>query len=419
MALFRHTTIWLRGTAVCLSLWAGASLAASTKAPWVPTWYAPPAESAAPQAPIQQLTLRQIVRSTVGGEALRVRLSNEFGQAPLHIAHAHVAHRLDGARTDAGLPLRFAGLAKVSIPPGGSVLSDAVALPVAAESDLAISLYIDQGQASTAHMTNRSQTYFARGDQVAEPELSLAPGPQGTWNSWLFVSAVELNTREAEGAWVAFGDSITDGLNVEGDHGLSWPDRLHARLRRQGLHLSVVNAGITGNRLTRPTQWPPFGTRGLDRYERDVLSQPGARAVFILIGINDLGQGTLSSPQDASPADLLQAYGALISRAHARGLKVFLGTLLPFKGAGDGYYTDAKEALRQEVNAWIRSNTEADGVFDTDLALANPADPLALRPEYDSGDHLHPNARGAQAIADAIPSAWFSQATAGGAAKPH
>lgn len=386
--------------------------------PWVTSWYAAPTASPAPQAAITQLTLRQILRTSTGGEQLRVRLSNEYGSTPLRIAHAQVAHRVSGARTDAGAALAFGGQAEVSIPAGAAVLSDPVAFPVAAQTDLAVSVYIEQGLASTAHMTNRSAIYFASGDHVADTEFAAGTGPQGTWASWLFLSAVEVLHPGSDGTLVVFGDSISDGLAVQGDQGLSWPDRLVQRLRAQGLDYGVANAGITGNRLSQPPQWGPFGARGLDRLERDVLSQPGAKAVFVLIGINDIGQGTPGSWGYSSPSDIKRAYADLIQRIKARGLKVYLGTLLPFKGAADGYYSTDKEAVRQEINAWIRANQDVDGAFDTALALADPADPQTLRPEYDSGDHLHPNARGAQAIADAVPAAWLNRSALGSAASP-
>jgi lysophospholipase L1-like esterase len=338
---------------------------------------------------------------------MRIRLSNVYGTAPLHIDQAYVANRGAGPAVSGGVKLRFHGGEDVTIAPGGEAISDPVNFQVKPRSDLAISLYVASAVASTAHLQQRSAIYFARGNVAGQPEISTGEGPKNIWASWLFLSAVEVSGSSDRHAIVAFGDSITDGLGVDGDKAASWPDRLYERLTAAHTSLAVINAGITGNRLTRPAQWPPFGEMGLIRFDRDVLAQPNVSAVIVLIGINDIGQSAKGQYDYASAEEIEAGLTKLVERAHQRGVKIYLGTLAPFKGAKDGYYTEEKEALRQAVNGWIRANRGGDGYADFDKALEDPNNKGQMRPDYDSGDHLHPSSKGAQAIADAIPQNWF------------
>jgi len=374
---------------------------------WLPTWYASPAPSPNASAEIKDLTIREIVHTTAGGGAVRIRLSNLYGKAPLHIAKAYVANRRDGAGVSGGVSLRFKGGEEVTIAPGADVVSDPVTFAVKPGSDLAISLYVPDAVAATTHLQQRSAIYFAHGDVADRPELSAGEGPKDTWASWLFLSEVEVSGSPDRHAVIAFGDSITDGLGIDGDSATSWPDRLYERLSAAHKSLAVINAGITGNRLTRPAQWGPFGEMGSTRFDRDVLEQPRAAAVIVLIGINDIGQSAKGRDDYASAEEIEAALTRLAERAHKRGLKIYLGTLTPFKGAKDGYYSEEKDVLRRAVNGWIRGQKVSDGVADFDKALDDPANAGQMRPAYDSGDHLHPNSKGARAIADAIPLTWF------------
>ncbi len=374
---------------------------------WIPTWYASPAISANPAARIEDMTIRQIVHTTAGGTEVRIKLSNAYGTVPLRIDQAFIANRRSGSTTDPASQLRFDGSANVVIPAGGYVLSDPLSFNVKPQTDVAVSLYVSNAAASTAHLQQRSNIYFAHGNVAGQSEIATAAGPENTWASWLFLSEIEVADSGKVGTLVAFGDSITDGLGTTSDTGSSWPDRLFERMKSAPARISVINAGITGNRLTRPGQWPPFGDMGLIRFDRDVTNQPNVTSVFVLIGINDIGQTAEGRSDYVSPEEIESGLSQLAARAHEHGLRIYIGTLLPFKGAKDGYYSDDKNILRHAVNDWIRQNRQMDGFVDLDKALRDPKDPEQLRPEYDSGDHLHPNNSGAQAIADAIPLNWF------------
>jgi len=370
---------------------------------------APP--SANPSAAIKDMTLREIIRTTVGGTAVRIKISNAYGTAPVHIDQAFIAERISGSKTQEPVQLHFQGAQSIDVPAGGEVLSDPASFTVRPQADLAVSLYVPDAKASTGHLLQRSNIYFAHGNVASHTDIVTADGPENTWASWLFLSEVEVTRPDATQTIVAFGDSITDGLGTTSDAAASWPDRLFERLKPVDGHISIINAGITGNRLTRSAQWAPFGEGGLVRFDRDVLSQPGVAWVIVLIGINDIGQTAAGNPDYAAPTEIEAGLTQLAARAHEHGVKFFAGTLLPFKGAKDGYYSDEKEALRQTVNKWIRQNKSFNGVVDLDKVMQDPSDPAELRPQYDSGDHLHPNNDGAQAIADAIALTWFTDNT--------
>lgn len=376
--------------------------AAATPA-WLPTWYAAPAPTPDQRAEYQDLTIRQVVHITAGGQAVRITLSNAYGAAPLHVDAASLAHRVAGAETDTPVALTFGGAPDATIAPGASVISDAANFAAAPQSDLAVSLHVAQGVLSTGHFLQRSAIYFAQGNVTAATPLSPGNGPASNVASNLVLSRVDVAGGVETGLIVAFGDSITDGFAVKGDAGLTWPDRFYDRLKAGKRKLAIINAGITGNRLTRPPQWAPFGDMGLKRFDRDVLEQPGLRDVIAMIGINDIGQSAIGRWDYASAEDIENGLSQLIDRAHARQVRIYLATLTPFRGAKDGYYTDDKEAIRQQVNAWIRKNDKADGIADFDKALDDPASSGQMNPVDDSGDHLHPNANGAAAMANAVP----------------
>jgi len=396
------------------------SAAAGRPDAWAGTWSTAVTGAATPPFPattFDNQTLRQIVHTSIAGRSLRVRLSNEYGTEPLVIGEARVARRSAGAEIIAGTDRRltFGGRSSFTVPPGAPALSDPVALSAPAGSDLAVSVYLPvRTAATTVHGSAFQTNYIAAGNATRSPTL---PGATAT-TSWHFLSGVSVAGSSRAASVVAFGDSITDGAITTIDANRRWPDLLARRLQEQAAlrHLGVLNKGIGGNRLlhdgnTLPDSpaagiGPLFGASALSRFDRDVLAQPGVRDVIVLLGINDIGFPTsIAPPAEAVTADeMIFAYRQLIARAHDRGLRIFGATLTPFRDTAiPGYYSEANEAKRLAVNRWIRTSGEYDGVIDFDRAVRDPAQPLRILAQYDSGDHLHPNDAGMQAMADAIP----------------
>ncbi|MDB5790461.1 MAG: family lipase [Massilia sp.] len=388
---------------------------------WVGTWGTAPAGPplAAQTQTFNDQTLRLIVHTSIGGSQVRIRVSNEHGATSLRIGAAHVARRGAGAEIAAGTDrvLTFSGSPSITIPAGAPVLSDPVDLDVPALSDLAVSLYLPgQVQATTIHGSAFQTNYLSLpGNFTGAATLPT----QRTITSWPFLTEVDVSAPGA-GAIVALGNSITDGAVTTLDANRRWTDLLALRLQRTrdrtlNSGLGIVNRGIGGNRLLRdPGEQPLFGISALARFDRDVLATAGVRHLIVLIGINDIGHpgtGTIPATEAATPQDLIAGYRQLIARAHAKGIPVYGGTLTPFEGTiFPGFYTPEKEAVRQAVNNWIRTSDEFDAVIDFDRAVRDPARPTRMLPAYDSGDHLHPNDLGMQALANAIPLELFRSA---------
>ena len=351
-------------------------------------------------------TLRQVVRLTLAGKTLRVRLSNAFGTAPLTIKAAHVAVSADlaSARIDPATDraLTFSGRAQVTIPAGADYWSDPVALTVAPLTNLAISLhYAEVPSVQTGHPGSRATSYVLPGDHVAAADL---PGAK-TADRWFQISSVDVVSAQAR-TIVALGDSITDGYGVQPNTNLRWTDGLLERLK--GKNIGLLNLGIGGNRVLLDG----LGPNALARFERDVLSQAGVTHVVLLEGVNDLGVLTRDAP--ASPeahkalvAQVIAGYRQMIDRAHDRGIKVIGATILPYGRSAYYHPGPESEADRQAINAWIRAPGHFDGVIDWDKALRDPAQPTHLLPAYDN-DGLHPNMAGYKAMADAVPLSLFN-----------
>lgn len=359
---------------------------------WVPAWSGPPIgyepdtrDGKALGRPFKAETVRQELRAGVAGKTLRVRLSNELADEALRIGGASVL-RLDAEGKPVPGSLRsltFSGARDVRIPARAPMLSDPLTYPVAAGERLAVSLYFPD---EVAPPTHAQMVDITSGDATAE--LTLA-APRRARASGV-VSALELSGTAATKVLVTFGDSITEGAGAS--RAMSWPDQLGRLLPAspQGQCWAVANAGISGNRLLSPGRGPG----ALARFDRDVLSVPGATHVVILEGINDIG--TVKNPgKDWQPpaASLIAAYEQLLVRAKARGLKVIFGTLLPYQGAA--YADAAGEQRRQAANAWIRANARRfDGLIDFDAAMDEPGQPGTMRRAEQIGDHLHPNDAG-------------------------
>jgi lysophospholipase L1-like esterase len=406
------------GAAITAATTAAAPAAAhgSARAGWVGTWAAAPT-TIPPGAPtvLTGQTVRHVVHCSAGGDELRIRLTNEFGTTPLHVGAVHVARRAGSGASTATVPgtdrrVTFGGRAGVTIPAGAPLVSDPVPLRLPPGGDLAISLYLpDRTPVTTLLAFAFQDNVVANGDVTAARTVT----PVATLAQYLFLSGVAVRSRGA--AVVTLGDSITNGSNTPNNVNHRWPDLLAARLRAAHLDRGVANVGIAGNRLLHDPDPPAgssaeafaayFGQSGLRRFDRDVLAQPGARYLIVLLGVNDLGHpGTVAPPSDVVSADdLIAGHRQLIARAHDGGLRAYGGTILPFKDDTLGFYSPQNEAKRQALNHWIRTGGEYDGVVDFDAAMGDPADPVRLNPAYDSGDHLHPNEAGMAAMAAAVP----------------
>ncbi len=378
---------------------------ACTASTWVGAWSADPSDARNPGLADQ--TVRTILTPELGGETLRVRLSNRFGAGPVRLDGASVARREGaGAALDPGSvrPLTFAGAAGVTLPTGGDVVSDPVTLHVDPGSDLAVSLFAAglTGPA-TEHAVGQQTSYVSRpgsGDHAGEP------GPAAftlTTKARYFVSGVDVRKPASVGGVVAFGDSITDGFGGPADGQDRYPDLLARRLAAEApsRRLAVVDAGISGNRLLGDGQLQMAGRSALARLDADAIGAPGASDVILLEGINDIAH-------QATAAQVIAGLGQIVARLHAAGLGVQLGTLTPFGGST---VAPVAEAERLQINRWIRGGGGADGTVDFDAAVRDPSDPGRLDPRYDSGDHLHPNAAGRRALAGAVDLAALRGAT--------
>ncbi len=382
---------------------------------WIATW-APSQSAATPIPPRDSLdrvptfvdrTVRQIVRTTLGGDSIRIRLTNEYGERPLVVGAAHIAVRESGADTRVGSDkaLTFSGRSFVTLRPGAVVFSDPIAYAVPALSDITISLWVkDTIRATTRHALGLQTNYIsAHGDFTAAPHVA----PDTTINYWLWLAGVDVVNPRGTGAIVTIGNSITDGFNSTPDTDGRWPDVLARRLLSSNEPpKSVVNAGISGNRVLAFGAGPS----ALARFDRDVLTQPGVTHVILLEAINDLSRGTASSdPRDTvSAEDIIAAYKQMIARAHDHGLVIFGGTLTPVANMNRPT-TPVVDAKRRAINEWIRTSNAFDGVIDFEAIVRDPAQPDRMLPLYDSGDHLHPSDAGYNAMGEAIDLKLFTR----------
>jgi len=363
-----------------------------------------PAPAPPPITPNNQ-TLREIVRTSVGGTRARVVFANTFGTTTVTIGGASIALRdRDSAIVPASLrKLTVNGSQAFRIPAGATVLTDAVDLQVPARADLAIDVFVpdDLGSGSsliTFHNgANQTSYASASGNHVGETAME---GGAIT-RSWFLLSRVEVAAAPRVGVIAAFGDSITDGTRSTPDTNNRWPDHL---ARRVGTTFAVANVAIAGNRVLTEGNAPGgfggnAGVNALARFDRDVLAQPGVTHVVVMEGINDIGAA------QAAVEDLIAAHRQLVERAHARGLKIYGATLTPYEGAA--YFSQEGEAKRKALNQWIRTSGMYDAVIDFEAVIRDPAAPTKMRAEFDSGDHLHPNDAGYKAMGEAVDLSLF------------
>ena len=403
------------------ALLAGAALAfAATpaEAKWVASW------AAAPHAPLgttgpfaaasyDNVTLSQVIRLTEGGDKLRVRFTNRYGQHPLKIGAARV-FRIDDAGNEipgTSKTLRFGGQDAAVIPVGAPFMSDPVTLDVPDLSRIRIEFYLPEATGPcTCHLTGQDELDVSPpGNFVGKP---FTPADKKQFRA--FLAGVDVDSPDALGTIVAYGDSITDGVGSTAGKNTRWPDILADRLHAAGQQWAVANEAISGNRVLSPG----MGDSALARFSDDVLSLPHVDYIILFEGVNDLGiqygpknpnspaaaiPGLANTPIDAD--QMIAGYQQLIARAHLQGIKVIGSPIGPYKGAT--YWSPEGEAARQKINNWIVTGGAFDGVIRLDTAFADPADPQKMREGYHFGDHLHGNDAGYKAAADSIDLALF------------
>jgi len=394
---------------------AQAQSTATAEGSWVGSWATsqqiPEPQNALASADLRDATLRQIVHLSIGGATLRVHLSNAFGTAPLHFTSVHIARpitagaaKIDPASDKA---LSFSGSGDVTVPAGAEFISDPIDYPVAAGSNLAVTLHLDAPPAQeTGHPGSRATSYLVHGDQVSAADLPDAK----KIDHWYQLAGVDVIAPSNAVAVVALGDSITDGHGATTNGNDRWTDVLAQRLQSSPATqtVSVLNQGIGGNNLLTDG----LGPNALARLDRDVLAQAGVRYLIVLEGVNDLGG--LARHGEVSPAEhsalvhrIEEAYQQIVLRAHAHGIKVIGATILPYTGSDFYHPGPSSEADRQAVNQWIRTPGHFDEIVDFDKVARDPAHPDRLLPEYDSGDHLHPSPAGYSAMGAAVPFSLF------------
>jgi lysophospholipase L1-like esterase len=393
---------------------------AAHAAGWVQTWGAAPLPPSPAMGPFPATpvfvnqTIRQTLRVSVGGARIRLRLTNEYGTKPLVIGAVRVAlaDEKGGIRAGTERAVLFSGKPTVSVPAGAPYLSDPIDLPVHALSAVSISIYVPEDTGPcTCHATGMQNAFVSdAGDFTAKPFTPLA-----TMQFRAFLSGVDVEAARAGRAVVVLGDSISDGVGSTVDANHRWPDVLADRLNAKGAKgWGVVNMGISGNRMLSDGA----GASALARFDRDVLSTPGVRTVILFEGVTDLGisyghfEGpmadllkSLQSGSKVTAEAMIAGYRQLIARAHARGLKVLIATIMPYRGAM--YYSEEGEAVRQAINNWIRTAGEADGALDFDAVVRDPTEPNQIRDGFHSGDFLHGSDAGYAAMAASVNLALF------------
>jgi len=407
--------------AICLLLFVPELVAASPNA-WIATWATSPQSGTPdPREPLLNIdnqTVRERVRASIGGSRIRLRFSNEFGSSPLLIGAATVAIPTNAStiKEESIRNVTFEGRNSIEIPAGAPVLSDPISLQLTPGAEISISIYFPSRLTTpTLHaFAFKHAVVSQHGDFTHERKID----PAALSTASILVTAVLVPAQPSNPLVVAFGDSISDGDGSTVDADNNYPNNLIRRIAKtsNGSTLAVVNEGIVGNRLLRDSEI--FGVSALARFDRDALVLPGVTHIVLLEGINDIGfvgakmdgQYLADPAETRSAQDIIDAYRQLISRAHARGIKVIGATITPCEGVDiPGYYSDAKETVRETINKWIRTGGAFDGMIDFDAVVRDPDHPTRLLPKFASKDHLHPNDAGYKAMADSIDLALFGR----------
>ncbi|MBV9681074.1 MAG: SGNH/GDSL hydrolase family protein [Solirubrobacterales bacterium] len=401
----------------------------AVSAHWVDTWTAmpqltepgnmPPAPFTGTSSVLVDATLRQTIHVTLGGRQVRIEFSNAFGGTDLPITKAIVALPAGGQAGVSGLvpgsarALTFGGRSSITVPVGAQVVSDPVAMDVAPLTNLSVSMYLAQGQASTnitSHPGSRTTSYLLAGDHTTDSDL---PGATAV-DHWYFISAAEVAAPRRAAGVAILGDSLTDGRGSTTNGNDRWPDDLAARLQEHPAtrEVPVLNQAAGGNCVLHDPGQGCLGPNAVGRLDRDVLSQPGRRWLIVFEGVNDIGTAAATpAAQQQVAQDLITAYEQIITQAHASGVRVYGATITPF--GGNSLYDDPqglRQQTREQVNRWIRTSGWFDAVLDFDRVVRDPANPGQILPAYDSGDHLHLNPQGYRALAASVPLRLFTNA---------
>ena len=391
-----------------------AVFAADAPAHWVAAWATAlqPIPQRADLPPLYRApevagrTVRQIVYPTLSGKSARVHLSNEYGKAPLVIEDLRIARSAGGAATvgNGAARVTFGGRIAVSIPAGGELDSDPVAIDVAEGVPYAISAFMgpEQRIAAWHRVSNQVNYVSTAGNHSADAS---GEAFRGRFTQYVWVTGLSVEAASSSAAVAAIGDSITDGMRSSLNQNHRWPDALGRRLIGSGDHsIAVVNLGISGNRLLSDS--PCYGDALASRFDRDVLRRPGVKTAILLIGINDINFAAMPARSgldcdfphtSVTAADLIAGYQRVVAAARHGGVRVFGATLTPASLPAE------RESLRLAVNQWVRTSHAFDGVVDFDAALRDRAQPDRLQPAFDSGDHIHPSDAGYAAMAAAVP----------------
>lgn len=372
---------------------------------WVGSWAMAPtaASPGLAKTGFNDQTVRMTVHTSVGGNAARIRVSNAYGMQPITIGHATVALPTKSGSGDVRPgtmhEVQFSGRATVLIPIGGNVLSDPIAMSVPASADLAISLWLPIATGpATWHVTARSTTWYGSGDHAADISGS-SMGKKDA--SWYFVTGVDVQNRTSNGSIAVLGDSISDGFTATVDADHRWPDRLGERLNAlpaKDHPDGVLDMGLSGSAIGHDGSVigvPQLGDNATARLDRDVFAQAGIRTVILELAINDIWIF------HDGPDTIINEMRQVALQAHERGIKIYVCTASPWQGFRA--WTPTLDQTRTSVNDYIRSSSDFDGVIDFDKLLRDPENPTRLKPNWDSGDHIHPNDLGYQAMANYIP----------------
>src|SRR5262245_54544732 len=377
---------------------------------WVTAWGT--SQQGLGTAVVSNATVRLIARVTIPGEGVRVRLDNTFGAAPLVVAKAYVGLRIQGATLAAGSnkPLLFKQSATVTIPPGGTVTSDPVALNVLGQQDLAVSLFLPGSDIRPSQHTGAQVTSYltmnGSGDAAAE---EAATKFTGTTTSTFWLKSIDVSSSTSSGAIVAFGDSITDGTCTTVDGHDRWEDLLAVRLALNdngvGAHKAVINEGIGGNTITRVNIQPsPDSTPGLERLDRDVLSHHGVTHVIFFMGTNDIRR-------EAPAVQVIDGTQQIIKRVREKGLKIIGVTIIPRHNRppaeNNTGWNAKKTQIRNDVNRWMRTSKTFDGLIDFDASVRDPQNTDLIYEPFNCGDGIHPSPRGYFQMGASVPLALF------------